>query len=102
MPLGPDRHLIEHAMDAAGPDQMPEGTPQGVAVGRADQADGRPPTGAVLQQGFDSQITLFLMFSQDQAGEQLGEGEVLAAELAAVLRQEQPGQFIGRNQHPPW
>ena len=100
--LGPHGHLVEHAVDATGLDQMLEGTPQGVAVGGANQADVGSPVGAVFQQGLDSPIALFLMFSQDQAGEQLREGEVLATELAAVVRQKQLGQFIGGDQHPPW
>jgi hypothetical protein len=79
--LRPEGHLVEHAVDLAGLDQILEGTPQDAAIGRADEADLGPPVGAVFPQGFSSQMTLFLMLAQDSAGEQLGQGEALRLNL---------------------
>jgi hypothetical protein len=46
-------------------------------------------------------MALFLMLAQDQAGEQLGVGEVFATELRATLKGGYT-QGVRRIEHHPW
>jgi hypothetical protein len=57
---------------------------------------------SVAQQHFGTAKAFALMLAKDQAGEQLRECEILAAELAGILPHGSFGHLVGEEHHLPW
>src|SRR5271154_6969549 len=56
----------------------------------------------IAQKLFNAAITLLLVLSKDQAGEELRERKIVSTELGGVHGQHQRGQLMGHPHHPPW
>ena len=65
-------------------------------------ADVTQPTVAVGQQVLGLAVAALHHLLDHQTGEQLGQGEILAAELTGVIREGLAGQLVGGPHHPPW
>ena len=72
-----------------------EGAAERVVVGRLGQADVVAPLGRVGEQRLDAAEALALVLAQDEAGEELGGGEVASAEPASVGRQAPLAEQVG-------
>lgn len=90
-PLGPIRA-----------EQGVKGALKRVVVRNFPHADPLAPIIAVPQQRLDVAITLFLVLPDDQAGEQLWQREVLAAELVVVAPHAGLSQSVRVPHHLPW
>ena len=69
---------------------------------RAGEADVRQPRRRVGQQRLDAAVALLLVLADNQAGEQLGEGEILTTEAGAVIRKAGLGEEVRLPNHLPW
>jgi len=93
---------VQHLLNHPGLHQILVRPTQRIVIGHLLEADIRAPVRAVLQQRHQTAITLPLMLTQHQAGEQLRPGEILAAELRLVFLHACRRQRIGGIQHRPW
>jgi hypothetical protein len=85
-----------------GQQQQRRGSAEHVVVGCVRQADVLQPARRVAQQRFGPAIAAFHQFLDRQAGEELGEREVVTGELAGIIRKALARQVIGDPHHLPW
>ena len=100
--LGPQDHLVEHAIHQPRLGQMVEGAAQRIVIRRTRQADVALPLRTIFQQRFHAAVTFLLVLAQNQTSEPLWERKVLTAELGAMIGEEAFGQAKGPLHHPPW
>jgi hypothetical protein len=103
VPTGFMRSLSKDSFNAERlqPGEGVERVAQRVVVRGAGEPDGRPQVPGVGQQGLGPAVAQVVELPQGQAGEQLREREVPAAERAGVLRQVLVPEPPGDGHHVP-
>ena len=82
---GRSNRQVQHQLDHSGLDQSMKRPAKRVVIGHFLQANVGTPIWTIFQERDQPAITLLLMLTQHQTGEQLRISKILAAELGAAF-----------------